>query len=72
YKKLWNNLPQNIQSARSVAIFKKALSSEDYVVITLFNFGTRALQIIHCRLRHNKSEVKARKFQMFISDNLSF
>ena len=63
--RIWNNLPQNIKESKSLASFKKALSShynQNKVPCYYYNVDSRRAEILHARLRMRCTSLKQHLF----------
>ena len=71
--RLWNNLSQQHRNSETISKFKTGLFkfSSASSVPPYYYLGNRSSQIIHTKLRHNKSSLNAHKLFMHISDNPS-
>ena len=67
--RLWNNLPENIQSARSFGEFKRHLKKDDITPPPYFYLGQRKEQIVHCRLRLGMSDLNFDLFNRHLSES---
>ena len=59
----WNNLPENYKVANSVAQFKRLLSTNDVTVPKLYYNSNRFVEVVHCRLRNEMSDLGGDLFQ---------
>ncbi|ESP05263.1 hypothetical protein LOTGIDRAFT_152089 [Lottia gigantea] len=66
---LWNSQSEKVKLCETIATLKRSLSETDSKIPTYHYTGNRTTQILHCRLRHSKSDLNAHKFSMFISDD---
>ena len=68
---LWNTLPLTITESQSLNIFKNRLTHffKTWDTNAHYNFGIRKLNIIHCQLRNEASNLKAHLFNDFLFDN---
>ena len=66
---LWNSLPENVLTKTSISTFKNYLNKDDSVVPSYYYLGNRKEQIIHCRLRHNMSDLNGDLFLRHLSNN---
>ena len=53
----WNSLPISVQQSTSLSVFKRSLSLFDSKVPAYYYFGERNVQVIHCRLRLEMSNL---------------
>ena len=53
---IWNNLPQNFQNCDSISQIKRFLVRDDNSVPNFFYFGERKAQVVHCKLRYERSK----------------
>ena len=67
--KLWNKLPENIQTTRSFGEFKRHLRKDDITPPPYFYLGQRKEQIIHCRLRLHMSDLNFDLFNRHLTDS---
>lgn len=67
--RLWNSLPNNVQSTTSLSQFKTLISVSDSTVPSHFYFGERNQQVIHCRLRIGMSNLNNDLYNRYLSDN---
>ena len=67
--KLWNMLPENIQTTRSFGEFKRYLRKDDATPPPYFYIGQRKEQILHCRLRLGMSDLNFDLFKRHISES---
>ena len=70
--KLWNDLPDTLKSATSVAKFKQCIQNkklEDKTKSKLYNYGQRKLNILHCQLRNFSSNLNADLFNYNLVDS---
>ena len=69
--RLWNSLPLSLQKSPSLGIFRSGLEkfyrTDD--IFKPFNYGIRKLNISHCQLRNNASNLKSHLFNQFLSEN---
>ena len=71
---LWNALPLEIRSSRSLPIFKNALIRNYFkvnVVPKFYNSGQRPLCIIHTRIRNNCSNLNSDLFDNHLRESAS-
>lgn len=58
-----NNLPEYYKVANSVAQFKRLLSTNDVTVPKLYYNSNRFVEVVHCRLRNEMSDLGGDLFQ---------
>ena len=69
--KLWNNLPENIQTSRSFGEFKRYLRKDDTTPPPYFYLGKRKEQILHCKLRLGMSDLNSDLFNRHLTESKS-
>ena len=67
--RLWNDLPDEIQNANTVASFKRGLSVNRHSPPAYYNAGKRLGQIYHSRLRTKCSSLNEHLFSRNIVDS---
>ena len=67
--RIWNTLPQHIQETTSISLFKKYLNRNDAAVPVYYYYGMRKYQAIHCRLRHNMSNLNQDLFSRHLTES---
>ena len=68
---LWNSLTTEIQNSDTLSNFKKSLRRSPNNIVFDLNYGSRACQVIHSRLRLGCSDLNADKFNRHIADSPS-
>ena len=71
--RLWNDLPDSMQTTTSLSAFKRFLSAPDHVVPPYYYYfsGCRNEQVIHCRLRLGMSNLNYDLFNRHLQGNRS-
>ena len=65
----WNTLPYSIKKLTSIGAFKRYLRANNVNVPPYYNIGERSLQIIHCKLRLNMSDLNKDLYNQHLSLN---
>ena len=68
---LWNSLPIEVQTSSSISLLKAFLSSNDPICPPRVYYGDRVVQIIHCRLRIEMSDLNFDLFNRHLIPNKS-
>lgn len=66
---LWNNLDRSIKNSPTVLSFKNNIKPDIYKTPEYYDEGSRKLNVLHTRLRHQCSSLNADLFRINIVDN---
>ena len=70
--RLWNDLPFNIRNLSSLTSFKTAIKNIYCIKPKkYYNYGSRKMNILHCQLRNNASNLNADLFNHFLKEDKS-
>jgi hypothetical protein len=69
YVSLWNNLDISIRNSPTIFLFKNRVNGDIYKPPEYYNESSRKLNILHTRLRHQCSSLKADLSRIHVINN---